>query len=399
MASKPHAARRCRLHFTAISLARPVIRFLFHPNAMPQNQKVKVGIIGSGFEADIHAASFQLMPEEAEVVAVASPTPGNAERLAKKYSIPRFFLDYREMLKERDIEMVTITAPNHLHARMTIDISNAGKHVVCEKPLCITLAEADEMIHTCQRQGVLLGYAEELFFTPKYVKAKEMADQGGFGKVYLVKQSEKHFGPHSDWFWDVERSGGGALMDLGCHGIAFSYWFLGRPAIKSVYAQLGTYVHAGKTKGDDEAICIIEFDNDAMGLIESSWGRRGGMFDRSEVYGEGGVTYADLHMGNALPTYSEYGFGYAVEKAPSTQGWSYPVFEEHWNYGIPQEMRHFARCVRGKETLQATGEDGRVVMQVLYAAYASAGLGQKIQMPYSPRSTRPIEEWLGRKTK
>ena len=92
------------------------------------------------------------------------------------------------------------------------------------------------------------------------------------------------------------------------------------------------------------------------------------MTDRSEIYGDGGVTYADLHMGNALPTYSEHGFGYAVEKAPSTQGWSYPVFEEHWNYGIPQEMRHFARCVRGKETLQATGEDGRVVMQALYAA-------------------------------
>ena len=81
-----------------------------------------------------------------------------------------------------------------------------------------------------------------------------MADQGGFGKVYMVKQSEKHFGPHSPWFWDVEQSGGGAMMDLGCHGIAFAYWFLGRPAIKSVYAQLSTHVHGNKTKGDDDAI-------------------------------------------------------------------------------------------------------------------------------------------------
>ena len=132
-------------------------------------------------------------------------------------------------------------------------------------------------------------------------------------------------------------------MDLGCHGIAFCYWFLGRQAIKSVYAQLGTYVHADKTRGDDEAVCIIEFEDGAIGLVECSWGKRGGMFDKTEIYGEGGVTYADLHMGNALPTYSEYGFGYAVEKAPTTVGWSYPVFEEHWNYGIPQEMRHFAR--------------------------------------------------------
>ena len=221
---------------------------------MPEKGKVKVGIIGSQFEADIHAVSFQLMPEEAEVVAIASPTPGNAEKLAKKYGIPRVFLDYREMLKEQDIEMVTITAPNRLHAQMTIDIANAGKHVVCEKPLCVTLAEADEMIDTCKRKGVMLGYAEELFFTPKYVKAKEMADQGGFGKIHLVKQSEKHFGPHSPWFWDMEQAGGGAMMDLGCHGIAFCYWFLGRPAIKTVYAQLGTYVHKDKTKGDDEGV-------------------------------------------------------------------------------------------------------------------------------------------------
>ena len=130
----------------------------------------------------------------------------------KNIRFQRVFLDYRDMSEEPEIEMVTITAPNRLHAQMTIDIANAGKHVVCEKPLCMTLAEADEMIDTCKRQGVILGYAEELFFTPKYVKAKEMADQGGFGKVHLVKQSEKHFGPHSAWFWDVAQSGGGALM-------------------------------------------------------------------------------------------------------------------------------------------------------------------------------------------
>lgn len=356
--------------------------------------KVRVGIIGSQFEADIHAASFQIMPEEAEVVAVASPTPGHPEELARRYGIPRVFHDYREMLKEKDIEMVTIAAPNALHAQMTRDIAMAGKHVVCEKPLSMTLEEADEMVDVCRRQGVLLLYAEELFFTPKYVKAKEMADQGAFGKVHQVKQSEKHFGPHAEWFWDVERSGGGVFMDMGCHGIAFCYWFLGRPEIKSVTCHMGTYVHGGKTKGEDESICILEFANGAMGVVEDSWARRGGMDDRIEVHGEGGVTYANLHLGNALPTYSEYGFGYAVEKAPTTKGWTYPVFEELWNYGFPQEMRHFARCVRGREEPQATGEDGRVVMEALYAGYASAGQGKKIGLPFRPRGVkRPIDLW------
>ena len=358
--------------------------------------KVKVGIIGSQFEADIHAASFQLMPEEAEVVAVASPSPGNAAALAGKYSIPRVFLDYREMLKEADIELVTIAAPNALHCQMTCDIAKAGKHVVCEKPLAMTLDEADEMIDVCRSAGVLLMYAEELFFTPKYVKAKEMADQGALGKVHLVKQSEKHSGPHADWFWDVSRSGGGVWMDMGCHGIAFCYWFLGRPKIESVYCQMGTYVHGDKTVGEDEVVGIIEFAGGALGLIEDSWSRLGGMDDRIEVYGNNGVTYGNLHMGNALPTYSEHGYGYAVEKAPSTVGWSYPVFEELWNYGYPQEMRHFARCVRGKEASQATGEDGRTVLEVLCAGYASAGLGSKIALPYQPKGLRkPIDAWKG----
>ena len=361
---------------------------------MAASGKVKVGIIGSGFEADIHAASIKILAEDAEVVAVASPTPGHPEGLAKKYGIPRVFHDYREMLKEKDIEMVTINAPNYLHCAMTRDIAQAGKHVVCEKPLAMTLEECDEMIDVCHKQGVLLAYAEELLFTPKYVKAKQMADQGAFGKVYLVKQSEKHSGPHAAWFWDVEKSGGGVFMDMGCHGIAFCYWFLGRPKIKSVYCQMGIHAHAGKTKGEDNSICILEFENGAIGLIEDSWAKPGGMDDTVEIYGTRGVSYADLHMGNALPTFSEPGYGYAVEKAPSTQGWTYPVFEEHWNYGLPQELQHFARSVRGKETLRSTGEDGRLVQEVMLAGYQSAGAGRKVELPFRPTGVKkPIDLW------
>ena len=362
---------------------------------MSKTGRVKVGIIGSQFQAHCHAEAFRAVSDEAQVIAVSSPTPGHAEKLAKKYGIERIFTDYRQMLAEDDIEMVTITAPNYLHAQMTIDIANAGKHVLCEKPLCMTLEEADLMIETCKRKGVLLMYAEELFFTPKYVRAKEMAEQGAFGKVYMVKQCEKHFGPHAPWFWDVKQSGGGVFMDMGCHGIAFCYWFLNRPEVKNVYCQMGTYVHGDKTKGEDNSVCVIEFSDGAVGVVENSWARRGGMDDRIEVYGEGGVTYANLHMGNALPTYSEYGYGYAVEKAPTTKGWSYPVFEELWNYGFPQEMRHFARCVRGEEEPQATGEDGRVVQEVLYAGYQSAGTGRKVELPFRPEGVKtPIELWL-----
>ena len=363
---------------------------------MANTDAVKVGIIGSGFEADIHAHSMRMLHSEVEIAAVASPSPGHAEAFAKQHHIPRAFTNSADILAIPEIEMVTIAAPNYLHAQMVADAARAGKHIVCEKPLCMTLEEADSMIDVCEREGVLLLYAEELMFTPKYVKAKEMADQGAFGRVYLVKQAEKHFGPHADWFWDVERSGGGVFMDMGCHGALFCWWFLGRPGIRSVFCQMGTYVHTDKTQGEDDSICIIEFDNNAVGMVENSWARRGGMHDRAEIYGEGGLTYADLHMGNALPTYSEYGYGYAVEKAPSTKGWTYPVYEELWNYGFPQEMRHFARCARGLEQPIVTGNDGRMVMEILYAGYYSAGTGAKVALPFRPKGVRrPIDLWRG----
>lgn len=362
---------------------------------MANKDRVKIGIIGSQFQADIHATSLQIMPEEAELIAVSSPSAGNAAAFAKKFGVQRVFTDYREMLKEKDIEMVSICAPNGLHAQMTKDIAASGKHIVCEKPLAMTIAEGEEMIAAAKKHNVLLMYGEELLFTPKYRKAKEMADAGAFGKIYLVKQSEKHFGPHSEWFWDVNRSGGGALMDLGCHGIAFCYWFLGRSAMKSIYCHMGTYVHGDKTSAEDDCLCIIEFEGGATALIETSWAHRGGMDDRIEVHGSEGVTYANLHMGNALTTYSEKGYGYAVEKAPSTTGWTYPVFEELWNYGTPQELHHFARCVRGKETPIITGEDGLVVMHALNAGYASAGEGRKISFPFvAPSAGKPIDLWL-----
>jgi myo-inositol 2-dehydrogenase / D-chiro-inositol 1-dehydrogenase len=359
---------------------------------MPE-EKVRVGIIGSQFQGDIHAASIA-MGRNAEVVAVASPTPGNARRLADGYGIPDAYTDYHELLADPGIEMVTIAAPNVVHCEITVACADAGKHVVVEKPMAMTVAECDQMIAACRRAGVHLFYAEELFFTPKYVKAKEMADQGAFGSVYLVKQSEMHFGPHGEWFWDVDRSGGGVFMDMGCHGLAFCYWFLGRPRPVAITAQMGTYVHADKTDGEDHSFAIVEFDNGAIGHVEDSWARHGGMDDRIEVYGSEGVTYGNLHMGNALPTFSEGGYGYAVEKAPTTRGWTYPVFEELWNYGFPQEMDHFARCVRGREEPQATGHDGRVVQELLYAGYQSAGTGARVSLPFDPGDAlKPIDLW------
>ena len=147
------------------------------------------------------------------------------------------------------------------------------------------------------------------------------------GKVFLVKQSEEHFGPHMPWFWDVNRSGGGVLLDMGCHSIEYARWVFGKPRVKSVLAQMGVHVHADKTRGEDQSLCIVEYEGGRVGLAENSWAKQGGVDDRCEIYGSAGFTRADLLRGSSLLTYSETGYGYAFETAATTRGYTFTMFE------------------------------------------------------------------------
>ena len=354
--------------------------------------KVRVGLIGSQFISTIHAAALQTVPQ-AELFAVASPSEGHARGFAEKFGIPRHFIDYRKMLELDELQMVVLGLPNDLHCQATLDAAAAGKHVVCEKPLCLNLRQADQMIEACRSAAVKLMYAEELCFAPKYVRLKKLLDDGALGKPTLVKQSEKHDGPHAPHFWDVARSGGGVAMDMGCHAVEFFRWMLGKPKINSVYAQMATQVHAEKTQGDDNALLLLEFEGNCVGLAEESWTKLGGMDDRAEVHGSGGVAYADLLHGNSIETFSAGGYDYAVEKAGTTAGWSFTIYEELWNYGFPQEFAHFVDCVQNDKQPLETGEDGRAVLEALFAAYQSAGSGRKVALPFASNAAKPWDLW------
>jgi predicted dehydrogenase len=354
--------------------------------------KVRVGLIGSGFISAIHADSLKRCGD-AELTAVASPSPGKAAAFAEKHGMAHHFTDYRQLLALEEIDMVVIGIPNDLHLGCALAAAAAGKHIVLEKPMCRNLAEADEMIAACRKAKVKLMYAEELCFAPKYVRLKQLLDSGALGQPVLIKQSEKHDGPHASHFWDVNRSGGGVTMDMGCHAIEFFRWILGRPPIKSVYAQMGTHVHGDKTRGDDNAVLILEFANGVTAVAEESWTKLGGMDDRAEIHGSKGVAFADLLHGNAIETYSATGYDYAVEKAGSTVGWSFTIYEEIWNYGFVQEMEHFVQCVKNDLQPIVTGEDARAVMEVLFAAYESAGTGRKVLLPFPSKAARPIDLW------
>ena len=355
-------------------------------------EKVGIGLIGSQFITSIHAEALQSVPD-AEVLAVMSPTPGHAKEFAEKFNIPNHFTSLDDILMMAEIDMIVVGAPNHLHCDITCKAAKAGKHVVVEKPLCLNLKEADRMIDTCKEEGVKLMYAEELCFTPKYVRMKSLLDEGALGDLVLIKQSEKHDGPHADHFWDVERSGGGVTMDMGCHAIEFFRWINGRNPIKSVYAQMMTSVHKDKTRGDDNSIIILEFENGVVAIAEESWTKLGGMDDRAEIHGSEGVAYADVLQGNSIQTYSTKGVGYAVEKAGNTVGWSFTMYEEIWNYGFPQEFAHFVDCVKNNKQPLVSGEDGRAVLEAIFAAYESAGTGRKVMLPFKTDVDKPYKLW------
>lgn len=356
-------------------------------------ERTKVAIFGCGFIANIHMESYHRFVPGAKVVAVYGRNKEKAKAFAQTHGVDAYYDDIDELLQSCDCEVVDICIPNYAHYEACIKSAKAGKHVIIEKPIALTLEQADEMIAECKKAGKKLMYAEELCFAPKYERVRMLVESGAVGKLYMIKQAEKHSGPHSRWFYDKELAGGGVMMDMGCHALAWFRWILGgNPKVKSVYASMATVMH--NTDCDDNTVTMVEFENGVLGVAEDSWAKHGGMDDRIEVYGDKGVSYADLFRGNSALTYSTDGYDYAMEKAGSSKGWTFTVYEEAFNQGYPQELAHFIDCVRNDLEPKVTGEDGKAVLEMIYAAYESAKTGKKVELPFKPKVSKPIDLWL-----
>ncbi|MCL2810987.1 MAG: Gfo/Idh/MocA family oxidoreductase [Clostridia bacterium] len=356
-------------------------------------KKLKVALFGTGFVANIHMESYNRFVHTVDVVAVYGRNMANTQKFAKEHNIPACYDDMEKLLREEEVDMVDICLPNYLHHTAGMLAARNNKHIVMEKPLCLTLEEADEMIAECKKRNLKFMYAEELCFAPKYERVRALVESGAVGKVYMLKQGEKHNGPHSPWFYKKETAGGGALMDLGCHAMAWFRWMTKNNPVKTVFADMKTVLH--DTDVDDNTVTIVEFENGVIGVAENSWARHGGMDDRIEIHGTHGVSYADLFQGNSALTYSTEGYDYAAEKAGATTGWTFTMYDEVFNQGYPQELAHFADCVLNDKEPLVTAEDGRAALEMIYAAYESARTGQKVALPFHKKVKYPIELWLG----
>ncbi len=328
-------------------------------------EPVRFGLVGSGWVSDKHARAIAAVPG-AEVIACADyprdrgGRAGRGEALAGTLGIRRYFADYRKMLAEPDIEAVVIGLPNCLHAEVAEAALDAGKHAVVEKPLCTRLEDADRIVALAARKRLVLGYAEELCFCPKFVRAKELVDSGAIGRVFWIKQTEIHEGPYSDWFFDPELAGGGALMDMGCHSIEYARWMFGKAKVKRVTAHLNTYRHRARSGVDDHAIVHLELEDGRSALIESGWTLLGGMNSVAHLQGDEGVLDVDLLKDNGIRMFSTRG----EPAAQLLPGWSTPDYEWLWQNGYPQEMSEFARAIREGRSAAESGEDGRAVLEI-----------------------------------
>lgn len=336
--------------------------------------KIKVGIIGSGFIADHHCLSYSQLPN-VEIIGLASLNTEEAKQLKQKYNIQvELYKNYEDLLK-MDCDAISVCVPNYLHHKITIDILNSGKHAFVEKPLAKTVEEAQYMLDTEKSSNCYIFYCENNIYAPSFSKVKEVVEEDALGKIYMGRGKEQHSGPHSAWFYKKKEAGGGALLDLGVHDIACLCWYL-NSEVKQVFCQTKiiqeTREQFGKCEVEDNAMGILYFENDAMISIEESWTAPGGYDMRFELYGTEGHIKVAPTFSNLLSVYSEKGYGYAVEKAGSTKGWTFPVPSEAWSFGYPQEIQYFVECILRKKKPLTDGSFGLKVLNIIETMYKSA---------------------------
>ena len=332
---------------------------------------VRIAMLGSGFVADFYLQGLANVNGH-EVVVNYSRSSGRARMFAERWGIAESSTDPGQIITRDDIDLFIIALPNEEHVPVSLALSAAGRNQVCTKPLGRTAGEARLMLEAAGASGAMHGYAETEVFAPAVVKARETIDRGGVGRVLWVRSRESHSGPHSPHFWDVEQTGGGALNDLGCHCVEAARYFFGkRDRITEVMAWGANLLHKDKTRGEDNALLLLQMESGGVAHCELSWTTLGGLDLRNEIHGSEGSIFTDVTRQTPLAAFTTKSSGYVIEKADIDFGWTRPLPEEAFAYGYQAEMRHFVECVRDGTEPRETYEDGYIVNCVLDAGYQS----------------------------
>ncbi len=329
-------------------------------------------MLGTGLIGDFYTRTLHAQRSRDRVGVVYSRTAARAEAFTRRWDVPHGVTDMREAIEHPDTDVVVVALPNHLHEEAIAMAARAGKAVLCTKPLGRTAEEAWRMLEVVEKAGVFAGYLEDLCYTPKTLKAIASVEDGAVGDVTWVRAREAHPGPHAAWFWDHRLTGGGAIIDLGCHCIEIIRNFVGkgnRPIEVMCWAD--TLVHP--VEAEDNAVALVRFASGAMGQFEVSWTFRGGMDLRDEVAGTHGTIWLNhfLRTGYEMFTAARRE-GYVAEKAETAEGWLFPVGDEVAELGYVDMFTDMFDAMEQGRAPRETFYDGVVVNAVMDSAYRSA---------------------------
>ena len=332
----------------------------------------KIAILGTGFISDFYTSTLHSQRALNRVHKVYSRSIKKGNIFKEKWGIENCTDDMNSAINNTEVDTIIIGLPNHLHKDAVLAAAEAGKSILCTKPLGRNAQEAIEMLQAVEKHGVFNGYLEDLVYPPKTLKAIKSVNDGAIGKVMWARSRETHPGPHSDWFWDNTLAGGGAIIDMGCHCVEIIRNFIGkniRPTEVMCWAD--TLVHP--VEGEDHGIGLVRFENGAMGQFEVSWAFRGGMDLRDEISGTEGTIWLNhwLRTGFEMFTSGSKG-GYVAEKAEGDSGWLFPVGDEAAELGYTDMFNNMFNSMDNNEEPMETFYDGYIVNTIIDACYKSA---------------------------
>ena len=332
----------------------------------------RIAMLGSGFIGRFYADSLQGQRSKDRIISIYSRREEAAKKFASDYHCDRYTTDMEEAIAHPDVDVVCISLPNHLHEAAVMLCCKHKKAVLTTKPLGRNAEEAKRMLLAVEAAGIFNGYLEDLVYTPKFLKSYESVKNGALGRILWAKSREAHPGPHSDWFWDIEKAGGGCILDLGCHCIEITRTYIGKD-IKPIEVMCWADTQVKPIDAEDHAIGLIKYENGAMAQFEVSWTFRGGLDLRDEVMGTEGTIWVNNFLRTGLEMFTTgKGGDYISEKSESNSGWLFPVGDELNELGYNHMFAEMFNCMENGTAPRETFYDGYVVNAIIDAAYKSA---------------------------
>lgn len=328
------------------------------------NKKIRFGILGCGTIGDVHAKAI-LELDGAELCAICDVNPDRVKKYAESYGI-KAYTSYDEMLADPDIDAVTICTPSGMHADQAIKALKAHKHVITEKPMALTEADAKRVCDAAKNASTLLGVVFQMRYSEDIQRLKKMIDNGELGRLVLCDLHMKYWRDKSyfdvsPWRGTFAMDGGGALMNQGIHGIDIMNYLFGVPKI--IGASVKTLVH--DIEVEDTAVAAVEYPSGALGIIEAATSIVPGFGRRIEVHGTRG--YAIISDVYLEKLYIDGKFIIDREVEVNAGSASDPTKLKHMAH--LKQFRNFVSAIRGEEELIATAEDGLFAVALIEKIY------------------------------